>query len=176
MLLEDGEAERFCAAYIDPNPVRAGLCGNPEDYRWCSYAAAMGGDVVSRRGIARALGRTNWTSAVAREHRMLLFGRGEEVPGGEVAWGGTAQAKGGFSRERIEEELKNGGRLPMWQVLRCRVRYFTEGGVLVSRAFVDEYFERERPSFGEKRESGALAKNGGEWGGVMALRDLSRKG
>ncbi|MCB1099353.1 MAG: hypothetical protein KDN22_27530 [Verrucomicrobiae bacterium] len=28
----------------------------------------------------------------------------------------------------------NGGRLPMWQLLRCRVRYFTEGGVLGSQA------------------------------------------
>ncbi|MDA0811433.1 MAG: hypothetical protein O3C21_03430, partial [Verrucomicrobia bacterium] len=90
-------------------------------------------------------------------------------------WEGTAKAKGGFSRERIEAELKNGGRLPMWQVLRCRVRYFTEGGVLGSRAFVDGFFERERARFGEKRESGARAMNGGEWGGVMALRDLCRK-
>ena len=175
MLLENGEAVRFCAAYINLNPVRAGLCENPEDYRWCSYAAAMGGDVVSRRGLARAWGRTKWTSAVACEHRMLLFGRGEELPGGETAWGGTAKAKGGFSRERIEAELENGGKLPMWQVLRCRVRYFTEGGVLGSRAFVDEFFERERPRFGEKRESGARMMNGGEWAGVMALRDLKVK-
>jgi hypothetical protein len=87
VLLEDGEPVRFCAAYIDLNPVRAGLCENPEDYRWCSYAAAMGGDVVSRRGLARAWGRTKWTSAVACEHRMLLFGRGEEVPGGDGANG-----------------------------------------------------------------------------------------
>ena len=106
---------------------------------------------------------------------MLLFGRGEEVLGGQTAWGGTAKAKGGFSRERIEAELKNGGRMPVWQVLRCRVRYFTEGGVLGSRAFVDGFFERERSRFGEKRESGARAMIGGEWGGVMALRDLGRK-
>ncbi|MEZ5329776.1 MAG: hypothetical protein R3F19_32410 [Verrucomicrobiales bacterium] len=32
------------------------MCENPEDYRWCSYAAAVGGDVVSRRGLARAWG------------------------------------------------------------------------------------------------------------------------
>ncbi|MGK0186392.1 MAG: putative transposase, partial [Verrucomicrobiales bacterium] len=47
VLLEDGEAVRFCAAYIDLNPVRAGLCANPEDYRWCSYAAAVAGCPVS---------------------------------------------------------------------------------------------------------------------------------
>ncbi|MDA0811492.1 MAG: hypothetical protein O3C21_03730 [Verrucomicrobia bacterium] len=41
---------------------------------------------------------------------------------------------------------------------------------------MDGFFERERSRFGEKRESGARAMNGGgEWGGVMALRNLSRK-
>ena len=34
VLLEEGEAVRTVAAYIDLNPVRAGLCENPEDYRW----------------------------------------------------------------------------------------------------------------------------------------------
>ena len=37
---------------------------------------------------------------------MLLFGRGEEIPGGETAWGGAAKAKGGFSRAQIEAELR----------------------------------------------------------------------
>ena len=172
VLLEDGEAVRFCAAYIDLNPVRAGLCENPEDYRWCSYGAAMGGDVVSRRGLARAWGRQKWTSAVAREHRMLLFGRGEEVPGGETAWGGVAKAKGGFSRERIEEELKNGGSMPVWQVLRCRVRYFSDGAVLGSKGFIDAFFERERSRFGPNRESGARKIRGDALGSVMSLRKL----
>jgi putative transposase len=87
VLLEDGEAVRFCAAYIDLNPVRAGLCEDPEDYRWCSYAAAVAGCVRSRKGLARAWGRQKWTSVVAREYRMLLFGRGERIAGGETADG-----------------------------------------------------------------------------------------
>ena len=172
VLLEGGEAVRFCAAYIDLNPVRAGLCANPEDYRWCSYAAAMGGCVTSRRGLARAWGRQKWTSVVAREHRMLLFGRGEEEPGGEGVDGSRVQARAGFSRERIEAELVAGGRLPMWQVLRCRVRYFSDGAVLGSRAFVDAFFARERWRFGPKRESGARQIRGGDWGGVTSLRQL----
>lgn len=34
------ESERYCLAcyrYIELNPVRAGLCANPGDYRWSSY-------------------------------------------------------------------------------------------------------------------------------------------
>ena len=31
------------AAYVDLNPVRAGLVKDPKDYRWCGYAEAMAG-------------------------------------------------------------------------------------------------------------------------------------
>ena len=31
------------AAYIDLNPVRAGLVEDPKDYRWCGYGEALGG-------------------------------------------------------------------------------------------------------------------------------------
>ena len=34
VLVEDGDALRTMAAYIDLNPVRAGLIDDPKDYRW----------------------------------------------------------------------------------------------------------------------------------------------
>jgi len=40
VLVEDGEALRTMAAYIDLNPVRAGLVDDPKDYRWCGHAEA----------------------------------------------------------------------------------------------------------------------------------------
>ena len=171
VLLEGGEAVRFCAAYIDLNPVRAGLCENPEDYRWCSYASAIGGDRLSRRGLAKAWGRQRWTDSVAQEYRVILFGRGEAHTGGETADGRVAEAKKGFSRQRIEEEIRKGGRLPEWQVLRCRIRYFSDGAVLGSRSFVDAFFERERSRFGAKRKSGARELRL-KLGGLTSLRDL----
>lgn len=36
------------AAYIDLNPVRAGIVTKAEDYRWSGYGAAMGGDEKAR--------------------------------------------------------------------------------------------------------------------------------
>ena len=172
VLLEDGDAVRFCAGYIDLNPVRVGICEDPEDYRWCSYAAATAGCVKSRKGLARAWGRQKWTSVVAWEYRMLLFGRGERIPGGETADGSRVKARAGFSRERIEKEIKQGGSVPIWKMLRCRVRYFTDGAVLGSKAFVDGFFERERSRFGPKRETGAR-KLRVTLGAMMSLRDLT---
>jgi putative transposase len=172
VLLENGEAVRFCAAYIDLNPVRAGLCESPEDYRWCSCAAAVSGDKVSRKGLARAWGRQRWTDVVAREYRVLLFGRGEAHAGGETADGRYVKAKAGFSREQIEVEMKKGGSLPIWKVLRSRVRYFSDGAVLGSRSYVDSYFERRRSRFGPNRASGAR-KLRVSMGSVTSLRDLT---
>jgi len=38
VLVESGSCLQTMAAYIDLNPVRAGLVERPEDYRWCGYA------------------------------------------------------------------------------------------------------------------------------------------
>ncbi|MFT7444863.1 MAG: putative transposase [Granulosicoccus sp.] len=42
MIVQSGLASRTMAAYIDLNPVRAGICKDPADYRWCSYGEAVG--------------------------------------------------------------------------------------------------------------------------------------
>ncbi len=39
------------AAYIDLNPVRAGLVDDPKDYRFCGYAAATAGNKLARKGL-----------------------------------------------------------------------------------------------------------------------------
>ena len=44
MIVDDGETLINCLAYIDLNPVRAGIISKPEEYRWCSlgYHAQTG--------------------------------------------------------------------------------------------------------------------------------------
>ena len=87
-LVDYGEALRVVATYIALNPVRAGLTDKPEDYRWCSYAAAVDGMRLARSGLvavvtaARGLsGRLSWAKA-QESQRGLLFGIGQEVDGG----------------------------------------------------------------------------------------------
>jgi hypothetical protein len=58
VIVEDGLAARTMAAYIDLNPVRAGMVEDPADYRWSSYGEAVGGGrgaAAARRGLVRAL-------------------------------------------------------------------------------------------------------------------------
>ncbi len=42
-IAESGQAARTMAAYIDLNPVRAGMVSDPAEYRWSSYGEAVGG-------------------------------------------------------------------------------------------------------------------------------------
>ena len=78
VLVEDGEALRTMAAYIDLNPVRAGLVEDPKDYRWCGYAEALGGSKRARRALCVILGMTvaTWEVSAREIYRRLLLGAG----------------------------------------------------------------------------------------------------
>jgi REP element-mobilizing transposase RayT len=167
------EAARAVAAYIDLNPIRAGLVKEPEEYRWCSYAAAVGGMRLARSGLVSAVSyekKITWKQALER-YRKFMYGVGQEVKGGATP-DGFEKSKGGFSQREIEAVWAAGGKLTLAQVLRCRVRYFTDGVVLGSQAFVDEFFARQRELFGERRTSGGRRMKGAQWGGLRVLRDL----
>jgi len=50
-----GQGLRAMAAYIDLNPVRAGLVTDPKDYRWSGYGEAMAGNKRARLGLQRVV-------------------------------------------------------------------------------------------------------------------------
>ncbi len=59
VVVEDGLAARTMAAYIDLNPVRAGMVSDPAEYRWSGYGEAVGGGTKgdgkrAREGLVRA--------------------------------------------------------------------------------------------------------------------------
>ena len=63
VLLEGGEALAAVAAYIELNPVRAGLCTDPKDYRYCVFAEALAkGSSLARQGIRMVLGQSETIS------------------------------------------------------------------------------------------------------------------
>lgn len=84
----------------------------------------------------------------------------------------------GISNAEAEREQENDGEIPLGKMLRCRIRYFTDGAVIGSRSFVDQAFAESRNRFGPKRKSGArkLRGDAAPAGAVIwSLRDL-RKG
>jgi len=196
VLVEDGVASRTMAAYIDLNPVRAGMVTDPAEYRWSSYGEAMGGGPrgngkKARAGLVRALmahkgyaaDAKHWAGRVSKDYRMLLLDEGEEklqeVRGGD----GHPEVKvvrKGMKKEEVEAELARLERcrdVTLRKMLRCRVRYFSDGAVLGSREFVDGVFRACRERFGTKRKSGARRLRGtaaAAAGTLWSVRDLKK--
>jgi len=159
------------AAYIDLNAVRAGLVKDPNDYRYCGYGEAMGGLKSAREGLMAVIrggdADESWGAASAR-YRQLLYVSGEAHGIRENG----QPVKKGFSSEAVEAVIAQKGKLPLNEILRSRVRYFTDGAIIGSKVFVEEAFGRHRAHFSEKRESGAKPMKGGDWGDLFTARQL----
>ncbi len=179
VLVEEGVAAKTMAAYIDLNPVRAGMVEDPADYRWSSYGEAMGGGAggngkKARAGLVRALrahkgweaDAGHWAGAVSKEYRMILLESGEEKLKEVVNESGELEVKvlrKGMKRAAVVgemEQLERSRDVALGRMLRCRVRYFTDGAVIGSRKFVDEAFRGARERFGAKRKDGARRMRG----------------
>ena len=206
VLVEDGEALRTMALYIDLNPVRAGLVEDPKDYRWTGYGEATGGSKRARRGLCKVMEAPmdSWEEkrgqlTPGEAYRCWVFGEGLEA-GTEKGMGSRADAgekraglevsgrlksalpstlrpskmKKGFSKERVEAVLKAGGKLSRAELLRCQVRWFSDGVAIGSKSFVEGIFTRCREHFGPKRRTGARPVRE-DAGGLHALRELRLK-
>ena len=96
------------------------------------------------------------------------------IEAGAEGKGGGSFVRKGFDSERAREELRGGKKLSRGELRRCRVRYFSDGLVLGSPAFVEEAFASRREWFGVKRKCGArglpLAS-----GGLFRLGDLKKE-
>jgi len=174
----DETALMTVAAYIDLNPVRAGIVSDPKDYRWSGYAEAVGGDKHSRKGLGTILERTSfgvnrrvtWRNTGPR-YRILLYGHGEE----RLADPKTGSpGRTGMTRAEIEQALEKGGQLSVAEIIRCRVRYLTDGAGIGSAEFLQELLEENRQLFSENRTTAGKRMSGSDWGGLQVLRGLHK--
>jgi REP element-mobilizing transposase RayT len=139
-------AKLTVAAYIDLNPVRAGIVEDPKDYRFSSYGEAVSGSVEARKGLGMIIEDSRWDS-VQRSYRMLLYSKGA-APDKHKA-GGSVKI---IDQEAADQVFEEGGRLEMGVVLRSRINYFTQGEVLGNERFVAGYIEANGGDLGRKRE------------------------
>jgi REP element-mobilizing transposase RayT len=166
-----GQTLQAMAAYIDLNPVRAGLVGDPKDYRWSGYGEAMAGKRRAKEGLRRVVGMEDeGLSGALAAYRVLLYREGTEE--GETIGEDGRPVRGALKREEVLKVLQAKGRLGLGDYVKCRVRYFCDGAVLGSRGFVEEIFSRNRGWFGEKRKAGARRMRGLEGLELFTVRDF----
>jgi len=197
VIVESGTAARTMAAYIDLNPVRAGMVEDPADYRWSSYGEAVGGGPrgngkKAREGLVRAITSDTdtgfdageWKVASKRYRRLLgmALERKNSTPNSQLSRKSTS-ADGMNDAEYLEGEGRATGDRPhvglpelgIAKMLRCRVRYFTDGAVIGSKGFVNDAFAAARDRFTERRKDGArrMRGSGAAAAGVLwTVRDL----
>lgn len=189
VIVEDGVAARTISAYIDLNPVRAGMVADPADYRWSSYGEAVGGGKKgngkkSRAGLVRAyfcdqgveFDAERWPEVSRLYRRLMGLALGRKS--GRAVVGSRRRSQTAATEMEALEVDDNGTVLPdlkLAAMLRCRVRYFTDGAVIGSKAFVNEAFVAARERFTERRKEGArrMKGSGKEAAGVLwSARDL----
>ena len=157
------------AAYVDLNCVRAGLVEDPKDYRWCGYAEAVAGSEAAREGLmqvwADRIGKGGASAALAA-HRSLIFGRGA------APWTHKGKLIDQKTAEKVLNEQK--GELPLAVVLRCRVRYFTDGAILGSAEFVRSHAARWQAEKGRKRPPKIVSARGSGLGDIAVVNAMRR--
>jgi putative transposase len=158
VLLGGRLAVRTVAAYVDLNPVRAGLVRDPKDYRFCGYAQAVAGDSRARAGIALAVGSDGWDAAQG-EYRVLIFRRAAKKAGKGAAISSSEQAA---------VATKSGG-LSLVELVASRSRYLTDGAILGTKAFVLAQIGEYRRTSGRGQRTDARPLRGDMIVGRLAV-------
>lgn len=181
LLVEGNEkALMTVAAYIDLNPIRAGIVTRVEDYRWCGYSRAVAGERAARTGLSTILNNSPRISGSDFEkswdetgstYRLWLYYEGALS---DTAESDRQSRPGGFTRSEVEAELRRKGRVPLELLLRLRVRYLTEGVVFGSAAFVNGVIDRHANHYASCR-SNPGSMEGSDWGDLRTLRRPRRQ-
>ena len=77
-----------------------------------------------------------------------------------------------MTKEHVQKVIAKGGKLSRFEMLRCRVRYFTDRVAVGTKDFVNAVFVSDRGRFGAKRKTGARRLNHIEAGELRTLRAL----
>ena len=164
VLVDNGDTLINCLAYIDLNPVRAGLVERPEDYRWCSLAYhVQTGNKDDFLSLDFGLTTFGNGDAQTRLHsyRRYVYENGAQA--------GTPGAR--LDAKLVDKETQKGFVLTPVDRLLSRTRYFTDSGVIGTKAFVSrcaQLFEHHFTSRHAKRPCPIAGLPG-----VYALKRLS---
>jgi len=164
VIVEDGQTLVNCLAYIDLNPVRAGIVEKPEDYRWNSIGyhiqAGNKDDFLSLDFGLKGFGALNAAERLKKYRRFLYES------------GAVKTEKGTQLNEKIvEKERERDFELSKINRFAYRTRYFSDSGIIGTKAFVSKHYQNFKHIFQSKNEKIPKRIYGLE--GVYSLKRLS---
>jgi len=164
VIVEQGNTLVNCLAYIDLNAVRAGIVKRPEDYRWCSVGYHV--QTGNKDGfLSLDLGLSHFgvddLATRLKKYREFLYHVGAIEKRGRAR----------ILKKVLAEETAEGFELTRQRRFRYRTRYFTDSGIIGSRAFVETTYELFKEQFQTTREKTPKAVKGIE--GMYSLKRLA---
>ncbi len=137
VIVEEGETLINCLAYVDLNPVRAGIVDRPDEYRWNGLGWHAQTDNRDRfLSVDFGLEDHKEIDISARLARYREF----------VYEAGAIESGKGkrISNEILAKEKDKGFKPTLVDRMRARTRYFTDSGIIGSREFVRRVWNRLR--------------------------------
>jgi putative transposase len=167
VIVEKGETLINCLAYIDLNPLRAGLVERPEQYRWNSLGYHV---QTNNRGnfLSTDFGLTEF-SVKSKKERIRRYRR-------YVYEAGSLNRPEKGSVKVIEDKILEKERSREFELsrndrFRYRTRYFTDSGIIGSKEFVSNHYRRFKHLFFSKHEKKPKPIKGLD--GIYSLKRLS---
>jgi REP element-mobilizing transposase RayT len=167
VIVEKGETLINCLAYIDLNPLRAGLVERPEDYRWNSLGYhVQTGNKDSFLSLDFGLAEFG---VIDSEERLTYYRR-YLYEAGAVDRSEKGQRKV-IADAVVKKERKRGFEIGRVERFRYRTRYFTDSGIIGSKEFVGKNYQRFKHLFHSKHEKKPKPIRGLD--GVYSLKRLT---
>ena len=142
------DALQVMAAYIDLNPVRAGLVETASAYRWSGWGAALAADHAAIEGLCQivACPPTHWSQGRRTYAKWMSERRSDSLHPPRSSHG-----------------------------LLDTIRAFSQGVAIGSESFIETVFSQCRECFGTHRTHGARPLDGNSGTALLTLRDLRRR-
>ncbi|MCP4551183.1 MAG: hypothetical protein GY834_03880 [Bacteroidetes bacterium] len=144
--MEKGETLINCLAYIDLNPVRAGIVDVPEGYRFCSLGYHIQTDndnnFLSLDFGLKEFGELDPKERFRRYRRYVY-------ETGAVKKTGKAKVIGD---KILQKERKNDFKLSRCRKFKYRTRYFSESWIMGSKEYVATNYQRFKEMFKTNKE------------------------
>ncbi len=143
LIVQNGETLIHCLAYIDLNPVRAGIVERPEEYRWNS----LGYHVQTRNQggfLSLDFGLTEF-GVMDEKERLRKYRQFVYETGAVDTEKGAAMDK-----KIVEKERKKDFKLTRTERFKYRTRYFSDSGIIGTNEFVSKTYQRFKQFFQSK--------------------------
>jgi hypothetical protein len=167
LIVENGETLINCLAYIDLNPIRAGLVKRPEEYRWNSLGYHMQTDNKDNF-LSLDFGLKEF-GVLEPEERLKGYRR-YVYEAGALGHPGKRQGRV-IDNDVVEHEREKKYEMKRIDRFRYRTRYFTDSGIIGTKEFVSINYQRFKDVFMSKREKIPKLVSGLD--GVYSLKRLA---